>query len=74
MPYLFDFETLWDGKQGLVDYILGAVLQVQRHDLAGDREKDKFSPSVTYEYDIDDDAFKHIEANIILYLQNHSTV
>lgn len=43
-----------------VDYILGRVLNVARHDLAGNREESKFAPSATYEYDLNDSSLGYI--------------
>lgn len=38
-----------------IDYILGRVLQVARHDLAGNREEARFAPSITIQHDLNDD-------------------
>lgn len=42
-----------------VDYILGQVLRVVRHDLDGDREESKFAPSFTFEQDVFDDSMAY---------------
>jgi len=38
-----------------VDYLLGRVLQVVRHNVRGDREENKFAPAVTAEHDFNDE-------------------
>ncbi len=38
-----------------VDYMLGRILQVARHDLSGEREETKFAPSITIEQDLNND-------------------
>lgn len=38
-----------------VDYLLGSVFKVARHDLQGEQDKDNFAPVVTFEYDVNDD-------------------
>lgn len=43
-----------------VDYILGRVLQVARHNVSGTREESKFAPSVVYEYDFNDSSLSYI--------------
>ena len=42
-----------------VDYLLGRVLQVARHDVRGDREESKFAPAVTFELDLSDEAMAY---------------
>lgn len=42
-----------------VDYILGAVLQVERHDLAGERNESNFAPLINFEYDLADDVMAY---------------
>jgi outer membrane receptor protein involved in Fe transport len=42
-----------------VDYLLGAVLQVARHDLADEFEDDNFSPLAIFEYDVSDDVMAY---------------
>ena len=39
-----------------IDNLLGAALQVERHDLAGDRRETNFAPSINFEWDFLDDA------------------
>ena len=43
-----------------IDYLLGRVLQVARHNINGSREESKFAPSVVYEYDLGDSALSYI--------------
>jgi len=38
-----------------IDYLLGRILQVARHDLAGVREETKFAPSITIQHDLNDE-------------------
>lgn len=42
-----------------IDYLLGRVLQVARHDVRGDREESKFAPAVTYELDVNENAMAY---------------
>ena len=43
-----------------IDYILGRVLQVARHNLRGERQENKFAPSATFEYDFNDSSLSYI--------------
>ena len=43
------------GTEVGIDYILGNVLNVVRHDISDGLEEDDFSPSVTFEYAFNDD-------------------
>ncbi len=42
-----------------VDYLLGAVLQVARHDLEDEFEADNFAPSIILEHDVSDDVMTY---------------
>ncbi len=48
-------DVFFPGANMGLDYILGRVLQVARHDLSGNREVNNFAPAVTLEFDFNDD-------------------
>lgn len=58
-PIPFDDLFLPNTTMG-VDYILGQVLRVARHDLDGRREESKFAPSVIFERDFSQDAMAYV--------------
>jgi iron complex outermembrane receptor protein len=43
-----------------IDYMLGSILKVARHDLSGAREETKFAPSITIEQDLNDDMMAYV--------------
>ena len=56
IPY--DDSLVPGGSMG-IDYLLGRILQVARHDLEGERDESNFAPSVTFEYDLTDDSLAY---------------
>jgi len=46
-----------------IDYLIGRVLQVARHDVSGTRETNNFAPAVTVEYDLSGDAMVYASFN-----------
>ena len=53
-------ELFIPGTNMGVDYLFGQVLKAARHSLQGEREESKFAPSVTYEYDVNDEAMVYL--------------
>jgi outer membrane receptor protein involved in Fe transport len=43
-----------------IDFLLGSVFQVARHDLKDDRNESNFAPSVTLEYDLNEDTLTYL--------------
>lgn len=56
IPY--DDSLVPGGSMG-IDYLLGRILQVSRHDLSGERDESNFAPSVTFEMDLTDDTLAY---------------
>lgn len=54
VEFAFD-DSFVPGSAAGVDYLLGRVFLVSRHQLDGEQERDNFSPLVTVEYDINND-------------------
>lgn len=52
-------DLLVPGTEMGIDYLLGRVLQVARHDLSGEREETKFAPSITLQHDLNDDTMAY---------------
>ncbi len=52
-------DLLVPGTDMGIDYLLGRVLQVARHDLSGEREETKFAPSITIQHDLNDDTMTY---------------
>lgn len=57
IPY--DDSFIPGGSMG-IDYLLGRILQVARHDLAGDRDESNFAPAATFELDVTDDSMAYV--------------
>lgn len=52
-------ESFVPGTEMGVDYLLGRVLNVARHNLSGDREESNFAPAVSFETDLNDDVMAY---------------
>ena len=53
-------DLLVPGTDMGIDYLLGRILQVARHDLSGTREESKFAPSITIQHDLNDDMMTYV--------------
>jgi len=60
LPY--DEEFIPSTSMG-IDYLIGGILQVSRHDVSGNREVNNFAPALTLEYDLNGDAMVYASFN-----------
>ena len=48
-------EVFFPGASMGIDYLIGRVLQVSRHDVSGERDSSNFAPAITLEFDANSD-------------------